>query len=116
MNQPRLAGKAAIVTGGASGIGRAIAQAFAAEGARVALADLNQPESEAAAAEIERCGRETLRLCSDVRNRASLEELLAATLRTFGRSTFLSIVPGELRAHPRSTWRKKTGLRFWTRI
>jgi 3-hydroxybutyrate dehydrogenase len=48
----RFAGKTAIVTGGASGIGRAITHAFAAEGARVAIADFNQPEAEATAAEI----------------------------------------------------------------
>ncbi len=51
MTQTRLTGKVAMVTGGASGIGRAVANAFAADGAHVAIADLNQPEAEAAATE-----------------------------------------------------------------
>jgi 3-hydroxybutyrate dehydrogenase len=48
----RLAGKVAIITGGASGIGRAIASAFATEGANIVIADLNLPAAEASAAEI----------------------------------------------------------------
>ncbi len=47
----RFAGKVVVVTGGASGIGRAIAQAFAAEGSYVAVVDSNQPAAESAAAE-----------------------------------------------------------------
>ena len=48
----RLAGKVALVTGAASGIGRGMARRFAAEGARVVIADLEQAQPEAAAAEI----------------------------------------------------------------
>jgi len=52
----RLAGKTALITGGASGIGRATALRFAAEGAAVLIADLNEAEGRATATEIERAG------------------------------------------------------------
>jgi len=52
----KLAGKVAVVTGGASGIGRAICEALAREGARVAVFDLNQPGARATVAAIERAG------------------------------------------------------------
>ena len=48
----RLAGKTAIVTGGGSGFGAGIARAFAAEGARVMVADLDEAAARAVAAEI----------------------------------------------------------------
>ena len=54
----RMAGKRAIITGGANGLGAAIAQLFAAEGARVVIADLDRAEHAAASviADIERSG------------------------------------------------------------
>lgn len=59
-------GRAAIVTGGASGIGRAIAHRFAASGARVHLADINLKEAEAAAREIAEGGGEARAYLCDV--------------------------------------------------
>jgi 3-hydroxybutyrate dehydrogenase len=74
MTQSRLAGKVAIVTGGASGIGRAIAQAFAGEGARVAIADLNQSANEATAAEIAQAtGIPVMAVHMDVTNEESVD-------------------------------------------
>ena len=52
----RLANKTSLVTGAASGIGKAIAQAFAREGAAVAILDINREKGEAVAADLKRQG------------------------------------------------------------
>jgi NAD(P)-dependent dehydrogenase (short-subunit alcohol dehydrogenase family) len=84
-----LAGKAAVVIGGTSGIGRALSLGLADAGADV-IASARRPELvEETAAEIERRGRQTLRLSSDLRSRASLERLLAASLQRFGKVDIL---------------------------
>jgi 3-hydroxybutyrate dehydrogenase len=85
MTRTRLAGKVAIVTGGASGIGRAIARAFAAEGSHVAIADANQLEAEAAAAEIiQFSGVPALAIHTDVTDEQSVEACVERTVREFG--------------------------------
>ena len=84
-----LAGKTAVVIGGTSGIGRALSLGLADAGADV-IASARRPELvEETAAEIERLGRQTLRLSSDLRSRASLEQLLAASLQRFGKVDIL---------------------------
>jgi len=84
-----LAGKTAVVIGGTSGIGRALSLGLADAGADV-IASARRPELvEETAAEIERRGRQTLRLSSDLRSRASLEQLLAASLQRFGKVDIL---------------------------
>jgi 3-hydroxybutyrate dehydrogenase len=85
MTRSRLAGKSAIVTGGASGIGRAIALAFAAEDAMVAIADLNQPDSQAAAAEIFRLtGARVSAVHMDVTDEQSVDAGVEHIVRDFG--------------------------------
>jgi len=80
----RLKGKVAIVTGAASGIGLAMAQRFAAEGARVVIADLNQAQAESAAAKIAAITRsKVLGLAMDVTNEDSVESGVAKTIREF---------------------------------
>lgn len=76
-----LSGKRAIVTGGASGIGRAIAEALASEGVRVVVADLN---SEAALSAAKAIGRGASALAIDVAKRGSVETALADAVGRLG--------------------------------
>ncbi len=76
-----LEGKVAIVTGGARGIGRAIAARYAADGARVVIADLNEAGARAAAEEI---GGAALGLGLDVTRGEQIESAIAATVARFG--------------------------------
>jgi 3-oxoacyl-[acyl-carrier protein] reductase len=78
-----LEGKVAIVTGAARGIGRGIAEAFAAEGATVVLADRNLPGAEDVARELRAAGTDTLTVPVDVTQEASVETMVAETLSTF---------------------------------
>ena len=83
----KLAGKAALITGGDSGIGRAVAIAYAREGADVALSYLpeEQADAEAVGAWIERAGRRALLLPGDLKDAAYAREIVSRTAETFGR-------------------------------
>lgn len=80
-----LAGKVALITGGASGQGRAAAVLFAEHGARVALADIDEKGARETAATIERAGGEALAIRADVSRRADCDAMVAATVERFGR-------------------------------
>ncbi|HSU07242.1 MAG TPA: L-iditol 2-dehydrogenase [Acetobacteraceae bacterium] len=77
----RLTGKAALITGAARGIGRAIAARYAAEGARVAIADINFEEAQAAAGEI---GDAAIALHADLTRQDSIDAMVDATVTAFG--------------------------------
>jgi NAD(P)-dependent dehydrogenase (short-subunit alcohol dehydrogenase family) len=79
-----LAGRAGVVTGGAQGIGRGIAEAFAAAGARVAILDVDGAQE--AAAEI---GGETIGLAGDVTDGARVQAAFLEVADAFGRFDFL---------------------------
>jgi len=82
----RLAGRAAIVTGSAQGIGRGIAEVFARERANVVIADINRATGSATAGEIaERFGVEVTFVETDVTSRAASEALASAVVDRFGR-------------------------------
>jgi NAD(P)-dependent dehydrogenase (short-subunit alcohol dehydrogenase family) len=87
MNAPNLfdvAGKIAIVTGAASGIGLSIAEAMAENGARVALLDLNRDGLEAAAHHLRKLGTEILTKTADVSDRAQLRDAFDAVADELG--------------------------------
>ena len=81
MSRPRLDGKSAIVTGAASGIGAAIARAFADEGARVCIADIDAAGAERAARDI---GPGAIALQMDVSDESSVEKGVAAAAERLG--------------------------------
>jgi len=81
----KLSGKVALVTGAASGIGQASARALAAEGARVACADLNAEGAEAVAKEIARAGGEAIGLRLDVADPEDNRRAVEATVKRFGK-------------------------------
>jgi NAD(P)-dependent dehydrogenase (short-subunit alcohol dehydrogenase family) len=84
-----LSGKVAVVVGGTSGIGRAIALGLAQAGADVVPTARRQEQVKIAAGEIEALGRRSLSITSDVTDRASLERLLESIVNTFGKVDIL---------------------------
>lgn len=81
----RLQGKVAIVTGGNAGIGEAIAKLFAQEGASVVITGRRKQELDRVVKEIERSKGRTLAVAGSVTDEAHVREVVAQTLRTFGR-------------------------------
>jgi NAD(P)-dependent dehydrogenase (short-subunit alcohol dehydrogenase family) len=80
----RLKDKVAIVTGAASGIGQAIAQVFAKEGAKVLVNDINDKGGEATVKSITDCGGEALFVHADVSNSGEVRNMVKVTLEKFG--------------------------------
>jgi NAD(P)-dependent dehydrogenase (short-subunit alcohol dehydrogenase family) len=80
----RVEGKVAIVTGAASGIGAATATLLAAEGAAVVVADVDGAGATAHATRIMQQGGTALAVVADVADEAAIEDLVAATVSTFG--------------------------------
>jgi NAD(P)-dependent dehydrogenase (short-subunit alcohol dehydrogenase family) len=78
-------GNVAVVTGAASGIGAALASAFAAAGCGVVLADVEEGALEQAASALTRIGADVLAVPTDVSDASAVERLAAATIERFGR-------------------------------
>ena len=95
-----LSGKVAVVIGGTSGIGRAIAHGFAEAGADVVATSRRVEEVEKTAAEIEALGRRTIRVASDVSDRESLQNLLDKTVKAFGKVDILVNSAGRTKRAP----------------
>jgi NAD(P)-dependent dehydrogenase (short-subunit alcohol dehydrogenase family) len=84
-----LSGRVAVVTGGTTGLGYAIALGLAEAGADVVASSRRQEQVEEMAAKIETLGRRSLPVVSDVLNRASMQELHDAVLKKFGKVDIL---------------------------
>jgi NAD(P)-dependent dehydrogenase (short-subunit alcohol dehydrogenase family) len=95
-----LTGRVAVVVGGTSGIGRAIAHGLAEAGADVVPTSRRMEQVEAAAVEIEERGRRTLRVTTDVADRATLEAALTECVEAFGRVDILVNSAGRTKRAP----------------
>lgn len=89
-----LSGQVAIVTGGAQGIGRAIAEVLAQEGASVAIADVNAAAAEQTAAELAEAGHTAIGVEVDVTDRASTDAMAQAVADRLGRIDILAANAG----------------------
>lgn len=85
----RLTNKVALITGGGAGIGRATVELFAAEGAKLVIADYNEETGVAACAAAERVGGEAIFLRTDVSDEAAMQTLVTEAIATFGRIDIL---------------------------
>lgn len=99
-----LNGKVAVVVGGTSGIGRAIALGFAEAGADVVPTSRRAEQVETTAREIEELGRRSLRVTSDVANRDSLEHVLSETVGAFAKVDILVNSAGTTKRAPTITF------------
>lgn len=80
----KLEGRTAFITGGASGIGFAMAKAFAAAGMKVVIADVEQEALDAAVAKLKEGNADVLGICIDVRDREAMAAAAATVTETFG--------------------------------
>jgi len=96
----RLAGKAAVITGGDSGIGRAVAIAYAREGADVLIAYLNEHEdAQETAAWVERAGRKVVLVPGDLASAAHCRSVIDTAVTEFGRIDVLVSNAAQQRTH-----------------
>lgn len=95
-----LEGKVAVITGGTSGIGRALSLGLADAGADVIATARRKEQVEETAAALESRGRKTLRIQSDVSNRGSLEQLHEEIIQTFGKVDILINCAGRIKRAP----------------
>lgn len=112
------AGKVAVVTGAASGIGLALAERFAGSGLRVVLADVDEPGVVAAAQRVGSMGVETLAVPTDVSDEAAVQALAAATLERFGSVHVVCNNAGVVSMAdpwfgPLSSWQWVLGVNLW---
>ena len=79
-----LSDKVAVVTGGASGIGRGICLVLAEQGADVAVTDMNLAGSQSVADDVAATGRQSVAIQVDVTDRASIQDMVSQVLQRFG--------------------------------
>jgi len=97
----RLEGRVAVITGGNTGIGRAVALAYAEEGADVAVAWMaHEPEAKSLTEAVQRQGRRALLIRTDVTVEADVQAMVARVRETFGRIDILVSNAGVQKAQP----------------
>lgn len=96
----RLKDKVAIITGGAQGLGEGAALAFAAEGAKVAIVDMNRGRAEAVVARIRESGGEAFAIEADLYEVANTQRMVDETLRAYGAVHILMTSAGIFKAAP----------------
>jgi NAD(P)-dependent dehydrogenase (short-subunit alcohol dehydrogenase family) len=107
-----LKGKVAVVLGGTSGIGQAIARGYAEAGAITIVSSRDQVKVDAMADEIEKFGSKTLRLVSDVQNRESLDTLCNEVVLAFGQVDILVVTSGTLKKAPTADYPEEDWMRI----
>jgi NAD(P)-dependent dehydrogenase (short-subunit alcohol dehydrogenase family) len=95
-----LSGGVAVVTGGGSGLGAAMARAFAGEGMRLAVLDINREAAEMVAAQLVEAGAETIGRAVDVADRASLDAAAAEVTDRFGACNVVAANVGVMQFGP----------------
>ncbi len=108
----RLEGKVALITGAGSGIGRAMALLFAAEGAKVAVMDWNRESGEETVRMVQEQGGEALAVHGDVSQEADVEAAVSRTIEAFGRLDVL-VNDAAIEFASRAT---ETRLEDWDRV
>ena len=126
----QLEGRVAVVTGGASGIGRALADAFAGAGMRVVLADIEEQALQLAVGELQDAGRDAVGVVTDVSQQDSVDALAQQALDAYGAVHVVcnnagvladgdNIVPlggnapQHVWEHPLEDWQWTFGVNFW---
>lgn len=114
----QLTGKVAVVTGGASGIGRAFGVHFAGEGMKVVLADIDEPELEAAVADLRAYGAEAIGVRTDVAVASEVANLRDVALSQFGSVHVVCNnagvgTGGPIWTVPLESWKWMLGVNLW---
>jgi NAD(P)-dependent dehydrogenase (short-subunit alcohol dehydrogenase family) len=114
----KLAGRVAVVSGAASGIGRAVVDRLAAEGAKVVMADVEAGALETAVAEVRKTGTEAIGVRTDVSRVEDIEALAQRTLDEYGAVHVLCNIAGVEGGGlfgdiSRRTWEWVMGVNFW---
>jgi NAD(P)-dependent dehydrogenase (short-subunit alcohol dehydrogenase family) len=105
--EPKLAGRVAVISGGDSGIGRAVALAFASEGADVAILYLNEHrDAKETMRAVERSGRRSIVLAGDIGDEKFCQRAIAQTVKHLGRLDI--VVNNAAEQHPQNALEKIT--------
>ena len=115
-------GKVAVITGGASGMGKAFAERFAREGVKIVIADIEQEALDATVQELQQAEHDVIGVLADVSSPQAIEELAEKTLAAYGKVHLLFNNAGvgggdegtNLWDHSLQDWQWTFGVNFWS--